>query len=385
MQLVSPDRLEEDFSDWTKLACVVEAVTGRQSLLSSLHPNPTLPVENLENCRKVLSFLKEVAPRWPRSIVDIEASDICELKLDLILDFLWSLILCYQIEQDEQSEAAKATNETKSTLLLWCQSALSPLGLHPKDFNESWMDGICFGGLVNVLKPEACLCLDHPESKKENLEVAFLKANQLLSIPQLLDSEDFILGESDEHSVMTYVSYFRHYWMTENQVQNEKKDDKSSLAQIASTKGNNDGHILKLIEKRFLKLKKIYEDKRILEAKLQDMEEQLKSAWTEQRFREHERKILNDLHAVEQDLEQHSAQLLSLEALMNTKEKEYKRLQEEKKSIDTKFNDYKRSAGEKLSKIRSDYDMQERRHQRQLLEEQNKAHKDIQLQVQPWF
>jgi len=40
------------------------------------------------------------------------------------------------------------------------------------------------------------------ESKKENLEVAFLKANQLLSIPQLLDSEDFILGESDEHSVM---------------------------------------------------------------------------------------------------------------------------------------------------------------------------------------
>jgi len=60
----------------------------------------------------------------------------------------------------------------------------------------------------------------------------------------------------------TYVSYFRHYWMTENQVQNEKKDDKSSLAQIASTKGNNDGHILKLIEKRFLKLKKIKEDKR---------------------------------------------------------------------------------------------------------------------------
>ncbi len=55
------------------------------------------------------------------------------------------------------------------------------------------------------------------------------------------------------------------------------------------------------------------------------------------------------------------------------KEKESKRLVEDKKELESKFNDYRRSAGEKLSKIRSDYDMLERRHQKHLFDEQNKV------------
>ena len=46
---------------------------------------------------------------------------------------------------------------------------------------------------------------------------------------------------------------------------------------------------------------------------------------------------------------------------------------EDKKELESKFNDYRRSAGEKLSRIRSDYDMLERRHQKQLFDEQNKV------------
>jgi hypothetical protein len=55
------------------------------------------------------------------------------------------------------------------------------------------------------------------------------------------------------------------------------------------------------------------------------------------------------------------------------KEKESKRLLDEKKELENQFNTYRRRAGEKLSKVKGDYDMLERRHQKQLFDEQNKV------------
>lgn len=399
VQPIDPRHLETDLADGRKLAHVLEAVAGAQHLVSHLNSNPSNRLQQIHNCDRVLSVLREEGV----PLVNIGAEDICDGNPKLLLGLLWLLILRYHIaqagNQSGKGGEAEKGGEAKKNLLLWCQSVLNPQGLHPKDFNQSWTNGLCFSGLVNALKPDAALPLHDPDAARENLEAAFRKAKELLDIPPLLEPDDLLNSDPDDKSIMTYVSYFRR-WHTEHGAELGAEPVKPAAAvlvveekpqtpvivpepepepapepTVASGKqhGLNDAHILAQVEKRFCKLRALQNEKLALEAKIRVLEEKLRTAWTDERRREHERELLERLATAEKELELVSARFRVIEDSMLRKEKESKRLLEDKKELESKFNDYRRSAGEKLSKIRSDYDMLERRHQKQLFDEQNKV------------
>lgn len=108
-------------------------------------------------------------------------------------------------------------------------------------------------------------------------------------------------------------------------------------------------------------------------AKIAELEGKLKHVWTDERRQEHERGFQERIAQAELERDRINVQYRSLDEAMLRKEKDYKRLLDEKKELEAKFNDHKRNAGEKLGKLRADYDMQERRHQKILIEEHNKV------------
>lgn len=72
-----------------------------------------------------------------------------------------------------------------------------------RDFVKSWQDGLAYCALLHSYKPEA---IDFNSlakaSREERLNLAF-KVAESLSIPQLMDPEDFGL---ERLSMMTYLS-----------------------------------------------------------------------------------------------------------------------------------------------------------------------------------
>jgi len=140
-------------------------------------------------------------------LVNIQAEDIFDGKLNLILGLIWTLILRFQI-QAGTFLGGKETS-VKKELLMWCQSVLGPQDIEVSNFKECWSDGRAICGLVNSIAYSIDISQLDPEEKEKNLELGFSKAFEEFQIPQLIDSED-MLDSPDELSVMTYVSYFRH-------------------------------------------------------------------------------------------------------------------------------------------------------------------------------
>lgn len=82
-------------------------------------------------------------------------------------------------------------------------------GISIEDMDRSWKDGVAFCALVHRCRPDL---VDMEKvtkaTAKENLETAFLLANQHLGIRPLLDVEDMLCDRPDKRSVVTYVSQF---------------------------------------------------------------------------------------------------------------------------------------------------------------------------------
>ena len=124
--------------------------------------------------------------------------DILDRNLKLILDLVWCLILRYQI----------AKKGTEQNLLEWLNTILPNNDI--SNFTSDWNDGLNLSALIEYCKPG--LFPDHATLNAENglpnTEHAMELAEENFGIPRLLDPEDLSTTDPDEHSVITYLSYF---------------------------------------------------------------------------------------------------------------------------------------------------------------------------------
>eukprot|EP01088_Endostelium_zonatum_P021298 TRINITY_DN832_c0_g1_i1.p1 TRINITY_DN832_c0_g1~~TRINITY_DN832_c0_g1_i1.p1 ORF type:complete len:2216 (-),score=718.29 TRINITY_DN832_c0_g1_i1:15-6662(-) len=159
------------------------------------------------------------------------------------MGLVWTIILHYQINgrmrkqipNDKGSEQAQKKNEPKSAdfrastrgnpvgqreLLTWIDEQLAPYGIAPisGSITSSFSDGVVLTALVDSLEPgtfgfsrSQLKSSLNPNQADENTRKAIELANSKFKIPTLVEAQDLTSGEIDEHSVLTYLSFFRDY------------------------------------------------------------------------------------------------------------------------------------------------------------------------------
>lgn len=111
------------------------------------------------------------------------------------MGLLWVLILKYQVKN-------------KADILAWAAS-LTQRALFKKakqqvtNFDACWQDGFAFAALFNSIKKGLVDETSLEGERTALLDVAFLKAEEELGVPRLLDAHD---AKLEERGILTYVS-----------------------------------------------------------------------------------------------------------------------------------------------------------------------------------
>lgn len=122
--------------------------------------------------------------------------------MKLILGLIWTLIKAYQIRFTGKGIS------TKKAMLTWVDSIIPDYDI--TNFSTDWNDGRCLCGVVEHIRPGACLnhkALD-PAKGLDNCQLGMDLAQRMLGIPKVMDPVDLNHPNIDELSVMTYLSYF---------------------------------------------------------------------------------------------------------------------------------------------------------------------------------
>ncbi|XP_054006700.1 muscle-specific protein 300 kDa isoform X2 [Hylaeus anthracinus] len=244
---VPPLRVEdliEDLKDGTRLLALLEVLSGEK-----------LPVERgrnlkrphfLSNANTALQFLQSKKIK----LVNINSSDLVDGRPPVVLGLIWTIILYFQLRSKDRrkieentkaleylghtwgsqssleslstqgsaaSERRRISSEkwkqgARKTLLQWVTNALpKDIGIHVRDFGESWRDGNAFLAIIDAIRANLVnIAAMREASNRARLETAFQVAEVELGIARLLDPEDVDVPQPDEKSIMTYVAQFLH-------------------------------------------------------------------------------------------------------------------------------------------------------------------------------
>jgi hypothetical protein len=206
------ENIQTDFCDGIKLIQFLEVISSKNDWSRKVDKNPKLKIQKIQNVDLCMKFLKAEGVK----LVAIQAENIVDGDLTLILGMIWTIIQQYQIADISEEELT-----AKEALLLWCQKKtkgyrdVDPPGI--KNFHTSWIDGLALCALIHRHRPDL---LDYEKCQKstprENCELAFRVAEEKLGIPQLLDVEDLVdTAKPDERSVITYVVQYYHVFASQ--------------------------------------------------------------------------------------------------------------------------------------------------------------------------
>ena len=161
--------------------------------------NPKMRVARLENTNPAFKFFIADGVK----LVNIDAQNIVDRDLKLVLGLLWTLILKYQISRNKADALKKA-------LLEWVNSKVVEHKV--KNFSSDRNDGNTLCELISKLEPDF-IDMNEANGKPagdQRIEYAENIAEKV-DIPSIIDPKDMAVDEPDELSVMAYVSFYRHY------------------------------------------------------------------------------------------------------------------------------------------------------------------------------
>ena len=202
--------LTKDVASGVMFLNLLEVIGGesvKQVLNVKINKTPKMKIHMLENCNRVLEYVKA---KGLTDLVNIGANDFVDGNERIILGFLWKVILRFVVSEDGQKG-----------LLLWCQRSTKPYdNVKVKNFHRSWNDGLAFVGVIHKYRPDLIAdpaTLD-PANAAENCELAFSVAEEKLGISRLLDVED-VAGnvKPDDKSIATYMNEFFQLFANEMQ------------------------------------------------------------------------------------------------------------------------------------------------------------------------
>lgn len=190
-----------DLKDGLNLINLVEILAKKP--VGKYNHNPRIPMQKIENLAIVVKFLTE---KEKIKLVNIGAEDIFQGNARIILGLIWTLILHYQIGMDRDNNAATTP---KQELLEWVRSKIPEYNIN--NFTKDWNDGRALNALCDALGPG--LAPGHksmnPNDGSGNNQKGIDLANATWGVPKIIDGADMANPKVDEHSVMTYISYFR--------------------------------------------------------------------------------------------------------------------------------------------------------------------------------
>lgn len=210
--------LFEDLKDGILLINLMELISSKS--LGKYDKKPKMELTMLGNIDLALRFIQSEGLK----LVNIGPKDIYQGTPKLILGLIWTLILRYQINLGDSSP--------KQELINWVNKQIKPYqskGVDPiVNFTSSLQDGKCLAALADSLSPGATeINTDHLDNPLKNVQDCLTVSERDYNIPPLLDAVD-VVNNPDEHSAMTYISYFRDY------LENKAKD-----SEVYKTKGAN--------------------------------------------------------------------------------------------------------------------------------------------------
>lgn len=212
--------LKKDLQDGLILIALIEVLSGNKCK-AKYHLECKNQIQKIENCAIAIDFIKENCMN-----VNINAKDIADGNIKIILGLLWRIILQYQLIHakraaggtvnpgDENKSIAQRTTDAKEQLLQWVKAKTAGYsGVNVTNFDTSFHDGLAFCALIHKYDPTL---LDYNSLDKNdvlgNLEKAFQIAEEHLGIHQLIDAADMVNPDPalrpDEQCIMTYVSEF---------------------------------------------------------------------------------------------------------------------------------------------------------------------------------
>lgn len=192
--------LKTDLCDGVMLINLTEIISKDD--LGKYVKNPKMKLQKLGNIDIALQYLRKHV-----RLENIGAADIEQGNLKLILATMWCVILRFQVKDGGGGKSPKMA------LLDWVNKRIAPYQRDNIDqvdnFTTSWSDGRALSALVDSLSP-GVINIKNLSTPLKNCDNAIAVASKEFDIPLIIDGSD-IVNTPDEHSMMTYVSFFRDY------------------------------------------------------------------------------------------------------------------------------------------------------------------------------
>jgi len=195
------ENLETDLSTGLLLINLLEIISAKE-IGARYNKAPKMSPQKLENVSLCLKFIQNQGIK----LVAIGPEDIVDGNLKLILGLIWTLILRFQIQ--------RGGFEGKAELLEWVRKQVAPYGVRPNNFNLDWVDGKVLSALTDSLQPGVFPQDTWTGNNLQDIDKAQTLATEHYQIPVLIDAQD-IVECPDELAMMTYISYFRDWWLDE--------------------------------------------------------------------------------------------------------------------------------------------------------------------------
>jgi hypothetical protein len=191
--------LETDLASGLNLINLLEIISAKE-IGGKYNKVPKMRPQFLENVSLALKFIQNQGLK----LVGIGPEDIVDHNLKLILGLIWTLILRFQIQ--------RGGFEGKAELLEWVRKQVAPYGEKPNNFNIDWKNGRVLSALTDSLQKGVFPQNNWSGDALNDIDKSQGIAETNYKIPRLLDAID-IVECPDELAMMTYISYFRDWWL----------------------------------------------------------------------------------------------------------------------------------------------------------------------------